>query len=256
MIFESLQNQQSLRPYLKKAFVLHTSVLVLLLIFNYVEQFDWFKRKMPQMKIIEDSVKVDVVGMPKFTLQELKKMDINLANDVQDKPQKAKAEQINDDDLVYKKSKKRNFKDILSKYSKRKIKKKKIQKKENTIDRQQIRKLILEGNQVSKGSRLVGTYSEEEQSLYGEYVNNLPNLIRPYWRLPSYLLEQQLNCRIRVFISDIGELVRLQVQESSGNTEYDEKAQSSIRSAAPFPIPDSRITKRLAQSGIILGFPL
>jgi colicin import membrane protein len=257
MSLETTYNQQPLKPFLQKALLIHGGVLALLIILNLVGGISIFKKSNQQLKVLEDVVRVDIVGMPKFTLEELKKMDVDLAKTAPEPEVKVKEtkEVIRKEDVVFEKKGKKKFSDLLKKFSQRKVNKKKKQKKKK-IDDTTLNKLIMEGNQVSKGSRLVGTYSEEEQSLFAQYSNNLPNVIRPQWKLPSYLMEQELTCRIRIFINSTGELIRASLFQSSGNQEYDDRAIESIRKAAPFPIPDQLITKLLVQKGVILGFPL
>ena len=116
--------------------------------------------------------------------------------------------------------------------------------------------LILEGNRLSKGSALVGDYSDEQNSEFSSYVQALPELVRSQWRLPSYLKEKNLRCRIAVYLSSIGEVLKTELLESSGQGEFDARAEKAIRDAAPFPKPSSSVASRLTSSGVILRFPL
>jgi len=221
------------------------------------------------IEIIRSAVRVDVVGMPKFTVQELKKME---ASPVIEKPEPeakgdtvaAKAETedvIKKDDLVIKevgKEKKASFLNMLNDYSSKKVAAKPTKKgsASGAINKKNLESLIIEGNRLSKGSALVGDYTDEQNSEFSAYVQNIPGVIRPYWKLPSYLLEQNLRCRIRIFLSDSGKLLKLEILESSGQAEFDARAEKAVRDAAPFPKPNTEVGGRLANSGIILGFPL
>lgn len=221
------------------------------------------------IEVIRSAVRVDVVGMPKFTIQELKKME---ASPVIEKPElevkgsavetKTETEDvIKKDDLVIQevgKQKKASFLNMLNDYSSKKVTAKPTKKgsQTGTATNKNLESLIIEGNRLSKGSALVGDYTDEQNSEFSAYVQNIPGVIRPYWKLPSYLLEQDLRCRIRIFLSDSGALLKLEIMESSGQSEFDARAEKAVREAAPFPKPNAEVGGRLANSGIILGFPL
>jgi colicin import membrane protein len=102
---------------------------------------------------------------------------------------------------------------------------------------------------------LVGDYTDVQNSEFSSYVQNIPQVIKPFWKLPSYLLEKNLRCRIKMFLSTEGKLLKLEIQESSGVAEFDSRAESAIRDSN-FPKPSEEVGKRLTQSGIILGFPI
>lgn len=218
------------------------------------------------VEIIRSSVRVDVVGMPKFTIQELKKMEAQPIIEKAPEVAKGAAEEtkvdtpdvIKKDDLVIQEQgkKKASFLNILNDYSNKKVTAK-TEKKGTTAatGSKNIDSLIIEGNRLSKGSALVGDYTDEQNSEFSAYVQNLPGIIRPFWKLPSYLLEKDLRCRIRIYLSPAGSVLKLEVQESSGVSEFDARAEQAIRSAS-FPKPSAEVGARLTNSGIILGFPL
>lgn len=218
------------------------------------------------IEIIQAAVRVDVVGMPKFTYQELKKMEPPPAvKEVIEKNigEKEAAKTESDDiikkgDLVIqeKSKKKSSFLNILNNYSSKKISNKEARKGEKSgIGDKNLDALIIEGNRISKGAALIGDYSDEKNSEFSAYVQNIPAVIRPNWKLPSYLMEKNLRCRIKIFLSSGGKLIKLELLESSGISEFDARAERAIRSS-DFPIPPKEVGGRLVSSGIILGFPL
>lgn len=87
---------------------------------------------------------------------------------------------------------------------------------------------------MSKGSALVGDYTDSQNSEFSAYVQNIPGVIRPFWKLPSYLLDKDLRCRIKIYLSPIGKVIKLELQESSGVQEFDARAEKAIREAS-FP---------------------
>lgn len=223
------------------------------------------------VEIIRASVRVDVVGMPKFTIQELRDLqqdaapaepEIAKGSEVEVKPKEDEApDVIKKGDIVIEeagKVKKRNsFLNILTDYSSKKVDKKERAKgKREGIGKKNLESLVVEGNRLSKGSALVGEYSDEASSEFGAYVQTLPELIRQFWKLPSYLLDKELKCRIKIYLGTAGQLIKLEVYESSGQSEFDARAEKAIRDAAPFPRPTDAVGARLNSSGVILGFPL
>lgn len=218
------------------------------------------------VEIIRSSVRVDVVGMPKFTVQELKKMQAQPI--IENEPEVAKGAKeetktetedvIKKDDLVIQEQgkKKASFLNMLNDYSSKKVTAK-VEKKGTKAGAgdKNLDSLIIEGNRLSKGSALVGDYTDEQNSEFSAYVQNLPGIIRPFWKLPSYLLEKDLRCRIKIYLSPEGKLLKLELTESSGTEEFDKRAEAAVRSAT-FPKPSSDVGNRLTNSGIILGFPL
>ena len=250
-------------------FVISLGLHALLAILAYATStvlVKFFKNQ--DVEIIRSSVRVDVVGMPKFTIQELRNMQKEALPEKPTVPEEAKGTKaetkaesvdvIKKGDLVIQeetKKKKTSFLNLISDYSKKKIdikdSKKGIRNGKSSLDN-----LILEGNRLSKGSALVGDYSDTENSAFSNYVQTLPELVRVHWKLPSYLLDKNLRCRIRMFISPSGQLIKVELHESSGQSEFDARAEKAIRDSAPFPKPEPEVASRLTGSGIILGFPL
>lgn len=219
------------------------------------------------VEIIRSSVRVDVVGMPKFTIQELKKMEAQpivekepeVAKGVKEETKPETEDVIKKDDLVIQEQgkKKASFLNMINEASKEKVTATKVEKKgaKAGTGNKNLDSLIIEGNRLSKGSALVGDYTDEQNSEFSAYVQNLPGIIRPFWKLPSYLLEKNLRARIKIYLSPEGKLLKLEMNESSGDSEFDARAQSAVRSAT-FPKPSAEVGARLTSSGIILGFPL
>lgn len=221
------------------------------------------------IEIIRSSVRVDVVGMPKFTIKELREMQAEATRaepaPIEKPKEEIKAQDdaedvIKKDDIVIQEKgeakKKASFLNLLSDYSSKKVAPR--EKKQGAKDGKgsDLNSLVIEGNRLSKGGALVGDYSDGENSEFSEYVQGLPESIRPFWNLPSYLKDKGLKCRIRVFVSSTGQLLKVEVYESSGQSEYDARAEKAVRDASPFPAPSASVGARLTKFGIILGFPL
>jgi TonB family protein len=223
------------------------------------------------IEVIRSSVRVDVVGMPKFTVQELKALEREPMKPAEPEEVKGVKEEtvvktevqdvIKKDDLVIEEKgnekTKKSFLNILNDYSSKKVTAKENKKGTKAgKSNKNLDALILEGNRLSQGSALTGDYSDEQNSEFAGYVQALPGKIRQFWKLPSFLLNTDHKCRIRVYLSTSGGLVNLEVVEPSGKEEFDARAIKAIRDAAPFPKPSDEVGARLTNSGIILGFPL
>lgn len=246
-----------------KSFSAHIVVIILAVISTIVISTDKSNNEVSNVEIIKSSVRVDVVGMPKYTIQELKKMtmeDFN-QNPTEEVVKEDQKEEVGGSDKVEfkKEAPKIDVGNLLAGFSNRKIEVKKANttKKNLNIDTSKLKKLVLEGNKVSEGNALVGdTQDSFDIGAFSKYANNLPNHIRPFWKLPSYLLQQNFKCRIRIFIAEDGKIIRAEVFESSGNSEYDQKALSSVVNVKQFPAPKSEFAREVANGSIVLGFPL
>ena len=222
--------------------------------------------KSNDVEIIRASVRVDVVGMPKFTIQELKKMQAQpiaqhepeVAKGKKEETRTASEDVVKKGDLVIKEvgKKKASFLNMLNDFSSKKVTAKAEKKGAlGASGNKNLDSLIIEGNRLSKGSALVGDYTDEQNSEFSAYVQNIPGFIKPFWKLPSYLLEKDLRCRIKIFLSSEGKLLKLELQESSGAAEFDARAEKAVRDAS-YPRPSTEVGTRLTSSGIILGFPI
>jgi colicin import membrane protein len=212
-----------------------------------------------KIEILKSAVRVDVVGMPKFTLQELKQMTMDDFQATTVTDEKVNEEVGGSDKVIFeKKAKKINIGNLLSGFSNRKLNKVKKRKKSKlNLSARKLKALALEGNAIAKGNALLGdSGTQVDMGKFSTYANNLPNVIRQFWKLPSYLMNKDFKCRIQVFISSAGRIINVKIYESSGNQEYDQKALASVRSVTRFPSPDPEFSKLVSDGAIILGFPL
>lgn len=249
--------------YLVFAFGAHVAIILMLLLFQWIGEFNIFENsKQAKINIIQSSVRVDVVGMPKFTVQELKKMKVAPINTIEKVGKNQEVQDKSNSDIDYKKiSKKVDLSKILNNLSKKnKVKKQtgsaQQRFKDKFANNKSLQSIILEGNKISKGTSIVGDNLLQIDSEFNQYIANLPNLIRPNWKLPSYLLDQELKCRVRIFIASNGKILKTQMYESSGVSEFDEKALKALKASDPLPPPNKDILSKVAAGEVILGFPL
>lgn len=221
--------------------------------------------------LVESSVKIDVVAMPKLTVKELrniKPIDLGGSKDsaVNEPP---KVESKNTSDVTFEKKGKKplSFMERMKLLSKKQAKKeKKVKNKTKTrasnnsgIDKQarnDLKDLVLAGNKLSKGNSVVGVGAGGVSGPFVQYLQRLPDHIRPHWKLPSYLLNQNLQCRIRVYLGASGKLLKAEVFQSSGVKEYDNKALEAVKKSSPFPSLAREFRIKGTNGDIVLGFPL
>lgn len=244
-----------IKKYLTYAVLFHVILFAIAYSSSFIFKFKPLKIEVNKnVEMIQSAVRVDVVGLPKHTLKELEKMDLAT---VQETTPKEESNQKNNETskVEFKQTKKKiSMKNLLSRYSQKKVVKK--TKKQKKLKVNNLNKIILEGNRISQGSSTTGeTISEAQQAFY-RYVQALPDRVRPQWKLPSYLIDKDLRCRVRIFLTSSGKIARLEVFESSGDEEYDQKAIAAIKKSAPFPKPKGTILPRIVAGDVILGFPL
>lgn len=255
--------------YTKKSFGFHFAFVALVLATSY---FQWAKGEQQRklnVKLVQSSVRVDVVAMPQKTFQELKALQESgqtaEAVKVEAEPAKNAVPDTPDTGNEFLEAKKKvNFADMLKQYSKKDVEKAKKpkntgKKAKDGLDKKALANLsglIKRGNKVQSGQALVGSGSAENLTILQEYATKLPGMVKPFWKLPSYLMEKELQCRVKVFINNRGEVVRAEIYEKSDDPEYDERALKAVKTASPFPAPPGEIVARTLRGDILLGFPL
>ena len=254
--------------------IAHIVVLLLAIGINHIKYISKEKMRRENVILLSSSVKVDVVAMPKLTVKELKAAGADISmRDSREIVAKGVAEEealskksADSESTILKVKKKLDIKKLLNKYTKSNSAKKVKRKKKSTgsnkkvtpsnSEQRDIKQLILAGNKLSKGNSITGGDSEASTGEFAEYLGSFPDWIRPHWKLPGYLADKGLKCRIRVFISSTGEVVKTEIFETSGDDEYDNRALNAINNSSPFPPPPSGLRARVIRGDIVLGFPL
>ena len=251
-----------------KSLAIHAMLLLTFWVTGKLSELSFFSSS--QTLVVRSSVKVDVVAMPKLTLAEIKAL-VKLNQrpvkgevvPVKDKPDPElgadNAPVLNQN--IEKKEK--NFDDFLSKLSQKKlpaIKKSKGDSekiKQLGPEQEKIQELLHLGNKLSKGLAAFGeTDGPELQGALVDYGTVVIEKIKPFWRLPTYLLEKNLKCAITVFIDEKGNLLKTQINESSGTPEYDQRAVAALLEAAPFEAVPADISAGVRRGALVIGFPL
>lgn len=241
----SLKLDKGFERDLKLVFILHILIAVLFVIGN---RLDFFPQSTFKTRVIAPSVRVDIVAMPTMTVQELKKVKVS-----HEETRTVEEPDTNDTIKIHDgKKKKVNLKNLLKGFSSKKV----VKKKKAKVSNVNLKKILLEGNKLSHGTESIGQKNELALREFDSYIQSLPQYVRPYWKLPSYLLDSGLRCRVQIFISEKGKVLNMSLFESSGNTEYDNRALKAIKAAGSFPPPKSDILEFVVGGKVVLGFPL
>ena len=267
--------------YLRRSGYIHIALVAFTLISGKVA-FDIQKTKQEKnLELIQASVRVDMVAMPSQTLNELK----NLSSGVEEAQKEEKTEVLKEAEKVVTKDepkdeevvkdnsadkseafleaqaakKRKDFLSKLKTIGNKKVDSVGTQKadkglygeKENTL-----KNLVLSGNKLSKGPAMYGNGVAGDLTAFQAYASRLPDIVKPHWKLPSFLIDKNLKCRVRLWLKPNGEVARAIVYESSGDTEFDQRAVDAVKAASPFPELKEEFGKRVQNGGILLGFPL
>lgn len=269
--------------YLRRSFYVHLALFSLTLIGGKVISIQQEKLREKNMELIQASVRVDMVAMPKYTLAELKNISSGVEEAKKEEPaptqevkkeeprpepvkEEPKAEKVaeeKDQTQAFEEASKKKKADFLSKL--KQIGSKKI-KSEGNVKAEKglygdkstdLKQLVLSGNKLSKGVAITGSGSAEEMSAFKIYASKLPQIVRPHWSLPDFLLkDKNLKCRVRVWISQNGDITRAEVYQTSGNDNFDSRAVEAVKSTGQFPRLPEELIERGRNGNIILGFPL
>ncbi|PIP88883.1 MAG: hypothetical protein COW01_08470 [Bdellovibrionales bacterium CG12_big_fil_rev_8_21_14_0_65_38_15] len=256
---ERLSGEHGLSFYSVQSFFVHLSLVFLALI---IGKLSWDKVqdiRNENIQLVQNSVRVDMVAMPELTIKELKTYEepVSEPAPAEEVVKKEEPPVVADQPEFVEEKKKQDFASMLKNLSQKKVEEKaaKKEKKKDSFDTSKINKLVAAGNKLSAGAALVGGEGSAAQGEYARYLGTIPEAIKPFWKLPSYLASQDLKARVRIFIKEDGTLIKAQLYESSGNEEYDQRAIDSVEKARFGRIPQGFAAKGLAGE-IVLGFPL
>lgn len=274
-------NHPAFKFYLRRSGYIHIALVACTLISGKVAFDIQRAEREKNMELIQASVRVDMVAMPTQTLNELK----NLSSGVEEAKKEEKTEIVKEAEKVVEKvepkeepkvvdktpddteafqeaaaaKKRQNFLSKLKTIGNKKVESEGTQKAEKGLygDKESaLKNLVLSGNKLSKGTAMYGDGAAGELTAFQAYASRLPDLVRPHWKLPSFLMDKNLKCRVRVWLNPNGEVARAVVYQSSGDSEYDQRAVDAVKAAAPYPALKEELGKRAQNGDILLGFPL
>ncbi len=137
------------------------------------------------------------------------------------------------------------------------LKKKKEKESRKKKLEQAIRKIRalerIKGNVLSKGSAVSG---EAKLSLETSYFDIVLENIRLHWELPRWLQDRPLQARAKIKVAPSGQIILIQITESSGVQAYDLEVKRALQAASPLPEPPEALKGDLLKNGLVLGFPI
>lgn len=270
--------------YLRRSTYVHIALVIVTLTGSKVAFDIAQSERNKNLELVQASVRVDMVAMPTHTLNELKNMSSGVEEAKKEEPAKAEEKPVVAEKVEEKiepkepepvakveekdpgptleeasQAKRQDFLSKLKKIGSKKVESEGNQKSEKGLYGEKatdLKSLVLSGNKLSKGSQMYGDGNATNMTAFQAYAARLPMLVKPHWRLPSYLLSKNLKCRVRVWLNMNGEVTRAAIYQSSGDNEYDQRAIESIRSASPFPVLSEEFGRKVQDGDIVLGFPL
>jgi colicin import membrane protein len=226
--YDPSEEQEKIKKGFYKSLVIHAVFIVLIFFGDALLRSSNNDLKESNLKLIEASVRVDVVAMPKHTIKELRNMELPppapkaeeaITQREEPKPvPTAPPPQVIEDKSkleIEKQAKpKANVMDMLKQVAKKDTKVDTKAKAPGTpqglskAEQKRLQELVMAGNKLREGVALTGNTSDANSGEFELYLARLPELVRPHWILPSYLSGQELRCRIRIFLSANGSLIR------------------------------------------------
>lgn len=277
---------KSIQFYLGRSMLFHVAILALSFIGGKVAYESTKLIRQRNMELVQASVRVDMVAMPKYTLNELKNTSsgVEEAKPQEPTPVETKVEELSKEEAKVeekvapkeevnveketapvfekaetKKAKRKDFLSKLKQIGNKKVKSAGIQKEDKGLlgaKTTQLKQLVLAGNKLSKGVQIFGDNRAGDMTAFQAYAAKIPEYVRPKWKLPSFLIDKKLKCRVRVWIALSGEVFRTEVYETSGDKEFDQRAIEAIQAASPLPRQTQEFAQRGIDGDIVLGFPL
>lgn len=226
-----------------------------------------------EKKDLKNAIRVDLVGLPNLTLEQMQDMDPTLdvgatppEETKADEEAKAAASETAKK-IILEEAKKAEQKAKADAASVAKKKADEAQKKRLADLRasmrvEQRRKELanelkqggreeLAGNIVSQGYSITGDVAEDADIFRG----HLQAHIRKVWSVPGWMNASNLSARVLMKIGPTGKLLSVGFIKKSGNEEFDRYVAQAARDAEPYPPPPSTLQRQLMEQGLEWGFP-
>lgn len=282
-LYQLKPNTKPLAFYLRRSTYVHVALVALTLSGSKIAFEISRAEREKNLELIQASVRVDMVAMPTHTLNELKNMSSGVEEAKKEEPTQSPEPEVKEASKVEEKvepkepepkvaekdpvpaleeaskAKRMDFLSKLKKIGSKKVESEGNQKAEKGLYGEKstnLKNLVLSGNKLNNGVAMYGDGGATNMTAYQTYAVRVTTMVKPHWKLPSYLLEKNLKCRVRVWLALNGEVTRAAIYQSSGDQEFDQRAIEAIQSAAPFPTVAEDIGKKVLNGDIVLGFPL
>ena len=108
---------------------------------------------------------------------------------------------------------------------------------------------VIKGLKIEQASD--GTGNGQDSS---PYFIGVKELVRNYWKIPTWVDTSGLNTLITIKIDINGALSEITISKSSGNEDFDRMSYQAVKNAAPFTPPPPEV-QGLLKNGVVLSFP-
>lgn len=228
-------------------------------------------------KEFKNAIRVDMVGLPTLTMEELQKVDPTVDMGKEDKPKEETLEpEVSETamKLAEEKAAEEEKTAIAKKDAIAKEKKEAVEKEKNRLDDlraqlrlEQRRKRLVEelkgdvkegegrtplaGNMISEGYSVTGDVATDMDV----YQGHLKSHLRKTWNLPGWMEASSLSARVLVKLAPNGKILAQEFLRESGNSEFDRYVAEALKNAEPFPKPPPSLRRKVMEDGIEWGFP-
>lgn len=90
--------------------------------------------------------------------------------------------------------------------------------------------------QLADEQQRLAQQNKQRQSTIDRYRSMIEAAVRKHWQIPPGA-RAGMGCVLRVRLLPSGEVIRVEIVQSSGNTIFDKSVELAIRQASPLPVP-------------------
>lgn len=285
-ISNKIQRRQDLfKSALGLSFFGHTTLLILsilLPLLGAVLGLVDSDRELLKDKQFRNAIRVDMVGLPNLTLQELQKIDPTEEMGKRDKAPDpleeskidSKAEEATKVSETAMKLAEQKKLELSKKQAIEKSKQESAAKEKKRLDdlraslrvEERRKRLVnelkdqvsaeegrtpLAGNIISEGYSVTGDVASDMDIFQGHLKAHL----RKTWNLPGWMQASSLSARVLVKLAPNGKIMAQEFLRESGNSEFDRYVVEALKNAEPFPGPPPSLQRKVMEEGVEWGFP-
>jgi len=226
-------------------------------------------------KEFKNAIRVDLVGLPALTLEQLQSVDPTLemgkaAEPLVEEPKADVAPPVPSEKAMKLETKDAPKADTKVAEEKKKAddaQKKRLADLRASLRVEQRRKELLAelkgadgegegraplaGNVLSQGYSVTGDVADDMDIFQGHLKAHL----RKTWSLPGWMQASNLSARVLVKLAPTGKVLSQTFLKKSGNEEFDRYVAQALQEAEPYPAPPPSLHRVIMEQGIEWGFP-
>lgn len=237
---------------------------------SYVLTFlvpSWTDKAPLSPKDMKSAIRVDVVDLPDYTLEQMEKLkDIDLSQPVgkmvESKPEVVEEEKP--EEVTPPKAEKKVValpKEAEKSKEDRKKKLEELRKKMRSESRRrEIQEKLKE--EVGEGRpRLAGNIQSEGYSLTGDVAKDIDAFtgkvyshVMSNWRVPGWVQASRFSAQVLIYVAPDGRIIKQEFLKRSGNASYDKEVEQAIQDSSPLPQPPPSLRRQVMEEGIVCAF--